>query len=133
MKLNDSTRRALRTAYQFVFALIGILPTFALLLPSDSPLVAQIGVVLGWLIVVTKFLNSLEDRGVIPAWLKAPASGGANPVPDDLPVEEPDAAYTGAHTGEARIPAEDPEPLPMDAPEDPDEPSSSEFGDKPPA
>ena len=90
MKLNDSTRRALRTGYQFVVALAGIVPTFLLALPTDSPLATRMAVVLGFLTLATKFLNSLEDRGVIPAWLKAPASDGANPVPADLPVLEPD-------------------------------------------
>jgi len=90
MKLNDATRRALRTIYQFILACVGIIPVLTELLPKDSPLVAQLLVVLGFLVAAVKVLNELEDRGIIPAWLKAPASEGANPLPADLPVQPPD-------------------------------------------
>lgn len=79
--MSDSTRRALRTAYQFVIALIAIVPTIALVLPNDSPIGADIAVVLGWLVIVSKLINSLEDRGAIPAWLKAPNTPAVAPVP----------------------------------------------------
>jgi hypothetical protein len=71
--MNDSTRRALRTAYQFLVACIGIVPILALALPQSSPLAAKLAVVLGFLAVATKVVNALEDRGLIPAWLKAGA------------------------------------------------------------
>lgn len=90
LTLNDSTRRALRTAYQYIVALVGIVPTLVLLVPTGSPLAAKLAIVLGYVAIATKVLNSLEDKGLIPAWLKAPASEGANPVPDDLPVRDPD-------------------------------------------
>ena len=78
MKLNDSTRRALRTAYQFLVACIGIVPTLLLIVPSNGPLAAKLAVVLGFVTVATKVLNSLEDHQLIPAWLKTTAT----PEPD---------------------------------------------------
>lgn len=68
--MNDSTRRALRTAYQFLVACIGIVPVLMTVVPASSPLAARLAVVLGFLAAVTKVINALEDRGLIPAWLK---------------------------------------------------------------
>lgn len=95
MTLNDSTRRALRTAYQYLLAAgLGLPPLLALipdsLLKENAGVATLIGGLLAVLLVVVKVLNTLEDRGVIPAWLKSPASDGANPKPDNLPVAEPD-------------------------------------------
>ena len=70
--LSDSTRRALRTAYQFLVACIGIIPVLVLAVPSDSPLAAKLAVVLGFITVATKVVNYLEDKALIPAWLKTP-------------------------------------------------------------
>lgn len=97
MTLNDSTRRALRTGYQFLIACIGIVPVLAEVIPAHSPLAAQLAVVLAFLAAVTKVLNTLEDRGLIPAFLKAPASPGANPVPD--PGSAPGSVAPGPESG----------------------------------
>lgn len=71
--LNDSTRRALRTAYQFLVACIGIVPVLMTVVPATSPLYARLAVVLGFLAAATKVLNYLEDKNYIPAWLKVAA------------------------------------------------------------
>ena len=68
--LNDSTRRALRTGYQFVIACIGIVPVLVLAVPADSPLATKLLVILGFVTAATKVINALEDRHLIPAWLK---------------------------------------------------------------
>jgi hypothetical protein len=83
VRLNDSTRRMLRTVYQLLVALIPALPTLALLTEGHPPLEAAIATLIGWGALVTKVLNAAEDRGWIPAFLKAPASDGAQPVPDE--------------------------------------------------
>ncbi len=33
--------------------------------------------------VLTAIINGLEDKGLIPALLKSPASSGGNPMPED--------------------------------------------------
>lgn len=95
--LSDSTRRALRTAYGFVVALLGIIPTILLLLPDSvrsgtlggQDLSAILTTIVVWHTFSTKLINALEDAGKIPAWLKAPASDGVNPVPDDAGYAAP--------------------------------------------
>lgn len=79
--MKDSTRRSLRTLYQGVLASFTVVPVLcgALLsaLPSDSSFSAKIGVVAAAFVagqaVVTKLVNDLEERGLIPAWLKEPS------------------------------------------------------------
>lgn len=73
--MKDSTRRALRTAYQTIVALLLAVPTIVVLLPSDSPLAAQAAVVVLWAGIVTKTINVLEEHGVLPAWLKGDDTG----------------------------------------------------------
>lgn len=85
----DSTRRALRTG---IDAILAVLASFAavLVFPGlgdaigvSSPDMVRAGVVVGALVLFfTKVRNALEDKGTIPAVLKAPPSPGANPVPD---------------------------------------------------
>lgn len=68
--MNDSTRRGLRTAYQTLLGLVTALPLVIFALPADvqvAPVVVGVGV---WIAVVSKAVNSLEDAGFIPAWLK---------------------------------------------------------------
>lgn len=67
--MKDSTKRALRTAYQVVVALIVVAPLLATVL-ADTPMAAQIGTFAAAVAVVSKVVNALEERGVIPAWLK---------------------------------------------------------------
>ena len=80
--MNDSTRRGLRTAYQLLISLIAVLPTLAVLDWGDDTGKA-LATLIAWGAVATKLINALEDSGSLPAILKAPASDGANPIPDD--------------------------------------------------
>lgn len=85
---SDSTRRALRTG---IDAILGVLVALAgvVVIPGlDEALgltggeLARAGVIVGALVLFfTKLRNALEDRGTIPAVLKAPASDGADPIP----------------------------------------------------
>jgi len=81
--MNDSTRRALRTIFDLVPAVLATLAVLVPLLDLDAGTVAKIGALVATITVVfAKVRNGLEDAGVIPAVLKAPASDGADPVPD---------------------------------------------------
>lgn len=68
--MTESTKRVLRTGYQIVAALIVAVPLILFALPADvaaAPIAVAVGV---WIGVVSKVINSLEDAGIIPAWLK---------------------------------------------------------------
>lgn len=79
----ESTKRTLRTAYQGIVSLLtsGPLVIASLLgllevLPFDVSFSGQVvliatGATAG-LVIATKILTTLEDRGVIPAWLREP-------------------------------------------------------------
>ena len=89
--MKDSTRRALRTGLDLF---LGVLLSCGavLLIPGINDTLTDMGlgqafaifslVVLVLTTFVTKFKNYLEDEKNFPALLKAPASGGENPVPD---------------------------------------------------
>ena len=72
--ISDSTARGLRTAYQSVVGLIGLVPTlitiFALI-PTDTPGYSQIAIIMAnvvlWTGIASKVINALEDKGLIPA------------------------------------------------------------------
>lgn len=93
--MSDAKRRGVRTILQMLLALLtggglyGVLKVFGLELDTD-----QYTILSGALLpVVTVVMNALEDKGTIPAVLKAPASDGVDPVPDvstDLPEDGPD-------------------------------------------
>lgn len=68
--MNESTRRALRTAYQVVLGAVTVTPLLVTAL-SDTPLAAQIAAFGAAVVVASKVVNALEDAGLIPAWLKA--------------------------------------------------------------
>jgi len=100
--MNDSTRRSLRTLYQGIVALLTIVPVLLSivlpLLPPGTDLTVKVGAiaasVLAGLAVVTKVINALEDRGLIPAWLKGDTpidattpSAGAHVITDVPPAE----------------------------------------------
>jgi VIT1/CCC1 family predicted Fe2+/Mn2+ transporter len=72
--MSESTKRALRTAYQAVASLLAVVPTVLLILQADLPLEGTVATViattLAWFATATKVMNSLEDAGLIPAWLK---------------------------------------------------------------
>lgn len=87
--LPDSVRRALRT---FLQAFVGILVTSGALSAITTEGVVDWAVLkkaaisafaAGVVAVLTYVQNAAEDRGVIPAVLKANASDGANPITKD--------------------------------------------------
>ena len=96
--MNDALRRGVRT---FLQAFVGFLVLFAI--PALQDLIRAVSsgedyqfnfgfwqaivvaaVASGLVALITWAQNELEDKGAIPALLKAPASSGADPVPDPL-------------------------------------------------
>jgi hypothetical protein len=78
--MNDATRRALRSLFQ-----VGLVTAFVqLLIAFNVPVTAQqqAAIVAFATPLLVLVQNLLEDAGSIPAYGKAPASPGANPVPD---------------------------------------------------
>lgn len=69
--MKESTKRALRTAYQGAIALVTLVPALLAVLPADSPLAVKLGGAVASVAVVSKVLNVLEERGLIPAWMKS--------------------------------------------------------------
>lgn len=67
--MKDSTKRALRTVYQGIVAMIVIVPILATAL-AGTPIAAQVALAVAVLGMVSKAINALEDAGMIPAWLK---------------------------------------------------------------
>lgn len=64
--MSPSTKRALRTAFHTLLSLIVILP----LLATSVPLAGKGAGVVAAVTVISKLINTLEDQGLIPAWLK---------------------------------------------------------------
>lgn len=82
--MNDPIRRALRTLLWLTLAAAGAVPALAAAFDVPAQLVGKIVAVFTFAgVLITAAINGLEDRGTIPALLKAPPSAGANPVPDD--------------------------------------------------
>lgn len=81
--MNDSTRRSLRTLAHGLVAAAVAIPVMLAALPTPPGRIGEIiGVTLGLCAGVTKVVNALEDRGLLPAFLKAPPSAGQHPVPN---------------------------------------------------
>lgn len=84
LTLAESTKRTLRTIYQGIVAFLAsaatVLPVVMNMLPTNASwasTVAAVGAgVLAVLVIVTKILTALEDRGLIPGWLRT-----KDPVP----------------------------------------------------
>lgn len=69
--MSDSTKRTVRTFVQFVVSAAAVLPAVVLLLPpGDRRVAAALAAVVVVATTITKVWNLLEDRGVIPPWLK---------------------------------------------------------------
>jgi hypothetical protein len=82
--MSDAIRRGLRSFLWGVLAMTGAVPALAAAFDLPAARVAQITAVFtATAAVLTAVINAAEDKGVIPALLKAPASSGENPVPDD--------------------------------------------------
>lgn len=81
--MNDSTRRTIRTVYQTAVALLTTVPVLLVIvldaLPEGSDIKVRVAAIaasiLAGVAAVTKILTALEDRGIIPAWLKADPTG----------------------------------------------------------
>lgn len=82
--MSDAIRRGLRTLLWVIPAMAAGVPTLAAAFNLSATLVAKVTAIFGFILaVVTAAINGLEDRGTIPALIKAPASGGADPIPED--------------------------------------------------
>lgn len=82
--MTDAVRRAIRTLLWMTLAAAGAIPALAAAFDMDAALVGKIVASFTFAgVILTAMINGLEDRGTIPALLKAPPSGGANPVPED--------------------------------------------------
>lgn len=82
--MSDALRRGIRSALWGVLAMAGAVPTLAAAFNLPASQVAKVTAVFtAMAAVLTAVMNAAEDHGTIPAVLKAPASSGENPVPDD--------------------------------------------------
>lgn len=69
--MKDSNKRFLRTIYQGVLALIVAVPALVAVLPTQAGRIGQIaGVAVAAVAFMAKAVNTLEDKGLIPAFLK---------------------------------------------------------------
>lgn len=78
--MSDAARRGIRTLLDALLAVLAAGVVDAYLLNLDATQRATLVVALTGVISAVK--NALEDRGAIPALLKAPASSGAHPLPE---------------------------------------------------
>ena len=77
--MTESTKRALRTIVQLIVAAATYLPIIVITLPADLTTGEYAGVLAGlvlWSGIITKAWNFAEERGWVPAWLKAEPLGG---------------------------------------------------------
>ena len=87
MNLSDSAKRSLRTIYQLLLTLIVAVPAIVVLVPAGSEVAPYVVAFAAAVAGVARLVNALEDRGLIPAWLKGDS---APAVPDAGDVfEEP--------------------------------------------
>lgn len=83
----DSLRRGIRTALWFILAMAPGVPALAAAFNLSATLVAKVMAVFTFLgATLTAVINLAEDKGVVPAFLKAQASSGADPVTRDPAV-----------------------------------------------
>lgn len=85
--MNNSTKRAIRTAVQGLFALAAVLLVAVPIVGQALPAVAAIG---GSVAVaaatLAKLWNALEDKGLIPSWLRDADSVGTTDANDYFKV-----------------------------------------------
>lgn len=104
--LSESNRRVFRTVYQTLVALLFAVPFVLIALPAEvaaAPLVLGIG---AWIAAVTKIINSLEDAGFIPAWLKTEPNEVEVTVVPSLSAEEIKAVAATVENNEAEAASE---------------------------
>jgi hypothetical protein len=79
--VNDATRRGIRTFLQIgiVEAVLQLLRAFGVDLTEEQ----HAAIIVFATPVLALIVNLLEDNTAFPALLKAPASSGQNPAPDD--------------------------------------------------
>jgi hypothetical protein len=83
-RASDPIRRAVRTLLQLIAGGgLSALVTEVLADIDDATAKAAIALLAAFLVSWAQ--NELEDRGAVPALLKATASSGENPVPDPRP------------------------------------------------
>lgn len=78
--MTDSVRRGIRTLLDAILAVLaaGVIEEFFVNMTDTQRAVLALALVGA----ITTIKNALEDAGKIPALLKAPASDGADPVPE---------------------------------------------------
>lgn len=81
--MKDSTKRALRTLVQAIIAAAAAAPVVMSLLPTDNDNILKIeGAVVAGAAIVSKLVNVLEERGLLPEWLKSSSNVGTHEVTD---------------------------------------------------
>lgn len=71
MKLSDSTKRSLRTAYKAIVAILTVVPIAIAALPVDLSTTQLVVLVAASIAAVDRAINALEDAGLVPAWLRS--------------------------------------------------------------
>ena len=82
--MSDAVRRGIRSALWGILAMSGAVPALAAAFDLPATTVAKVTAIFtAAAAVLTAVINAAEDHGLVPALLKAPASSGENPVPDN--------------------------------------------------
>jgi hypothetical protein len=82
--VKDSTKRSLRTLVQGIIAAAVAAPAIFALLPTTDANVLKIEAsVVAGAAIVSKLYNLLEERGLLPAWLKGDSATVAHVAGDD--------------------------------------------------
>lgn len=84
--MTEGTKRTLRTALQIVFALVVAVPVAVAFLPTGTPVAAAMAAFGAYLTLFVKVYTALEDRGLIPAFLRD--IDFLEPVEEDFPEGE---------------------------------------------
>lgn len=94
-KFKDSDKRALRTAFHVLLALLAAIPAVLAGLPTLA-VGAQVLVVTA---AVSKVVNALEEAGVVPAWLKGNSDPAAVAADVSGAVTDATAAVKDVQSG----------------------------------
>lgn len=74
MKLKESTKRAIRTAFHLIVGVVTAIPVVVAIITANLSVGAEVTAILGTVVAtsvtVSKILNALEEMGLIPAWLR---------------------------------------------------------------
>lgn len=116
--MKDSTRRMLRTWYQGLVTAVLVVPVLMQLLPAKDEQIAKVSAaILAAVGLVAKVINLLEEKGLIPAWLKPDAAlPGIEPGTGDEPKDPEDMSETEQEAAEelGTVPVEEvEEPKPV--------------------